>query len=247
MVVVAVPLLKTFEVPKYARIVTALQERMTDGTYRPGDMLPSETALIAEFGASRPIVVRALGILQQDGWISSEHGRGRFVRRTQPAHARQGAGRDLFRPETGAGVKILDVQTIPAPTRAASALHLDPNRLVLARRRLVTTGAGPIELATLYLQAELAEGTDLTRPRPLRADPLSVVTSARGVEFEFASDRISARYATTDEATLLQIGRREPVLSVLVTAFDTNGTPRIAVDACLATSRLELEDTFPLT
>ena len=239
--------LKTFEAPKYARIVNALQERITDGTYAPGDMLPSETQLIAEFGASRPIVVRALGILEQDGWIAAEHGRGRFVRRTQPRDARQGAGRDAFRPETGAGVRILDVQTTPAPTWAASALNQDQNALVVARRRLLTTSIGPVELATLYVPAELAEGTDLTRPKPLRTDVLSLLSSLRGVEWEYAADRIAARAATAQESNLLELGRREPVLSVLVTAFDTTGTPRIAVDATLATSRLELQDTFPLS
>jgi GntR family transcriptional regulator len=244
--VVTVPL-KTFEAPKYARIVNTLQERITDGSYAPGDMLPSEAQLIAEFGASRPVVVRALGILQQDGWIASEHGRGRFVRRTQPSQARQGAGRDVFRPETGTGVGILDVQTLPAPARAASALSLDRDAMVVARRRLVTTSVGPVQLATLYVPAELAEGTDLTRSKPLRTNVLSLLTSARGIEWEYATDRITARPATAEESSRLELGRREPVLSVLVTAFDTVGAPRVAVDATIATSRLELEDTFPLS
>jgi GntR family transcriptional regulator len=244
--VVTVPL-KTFEAPKYARIVNTLQERITDGSYGPGDMLPSEAQLIAEFGASRPIVVRALGILQQDGWIVAEHGRGRFVRRTQPTQARQGAGRDAFRPETGTGVRILEVQTTTAPARAASALSLDQVTMVVARRRLVTTSVGPVELATLYVPAELADGTELTRAKPLRTDVLSLLTSARGIEWEYATDRINARAATTQESSLLELGRREPVLSILVTAFDTSGTPRVAVDATIATSRLELEDTFPLS
>jgi hypothetical protein len=32
-----------------------------------------------------------------------------------------------------------------------------------------------------------------------------------------------------------------------VTAYDTDGTPRVLVDATIATTRMELEDTFPLT
>jgi GntR family transcriptional regulator len=126
-------------------------------------------------------------------------------------------------------------------------LNLDQDALVVARRRLVTTSVGPVELATLYVSAELGAGTDLVRAKPLRADVLSLLTSIRGVEWEYATDRISARAATTQETTLLQLARREPVLSILVTAFDTTGIPRVAVDATIATNRLELEDTFPLS
>jgi GntR family transcriptional regulator len=61
--------------PKYAAVVNAVQQRIEDGTYLPGATIPSETQLMDEFKTSRPTVVRALGILQQDGWIESEQGR----------------------------------------------------------------------------------------------------------------------------------------------------------------------------
>src|SRR5262249_8320802 len=158
--------------------------------YAPGDMIPSENQLIAEFGASRPIVVRALGILEQDGWIAAEHGRGRFVRRTQPAQTRQGAGRQAFRPDTGTGVNIIEAATISARPGAAAARGLAGDALVVARRRLVSTRLGPVELATSYVAADLASGTELSRPKPLRADVLSYLSDTRGIRFDYATDRI---------------------------------------------------------
>jgi DNA-binding transcriptional regulator YhcF (GntR family) len=65
---------------KYAQIVNALRRRIADGTYPPGSQLPSETQLIAEFGVSRPTVVRALEQLKLAGEIDREHGRGSFVK-----------------------------------------------------------------------------------------------------------------------------------------------------------------------
>src|SRR6267154_2436059 len=69
-----------FSPPKYAQIVNTIQRRIQEGAYPLGAVLPSETQLIREFGVSRPTVVRALQLLQSQGWIDREHGRGSYVR-----------------------------------------------------------------------------------------------------------------------------------------------------------------------
>ena len=51
----------------------------------PGAALPSESQLCAEFKVSRPTVLKALGILKQDGWIESQQGKGSFVRGRPPS------------------------------------------------------------------------------------------------------------------------------------------------------------------
>jgi GntR family transcriptional regulator len=244
--VVAVPL-KTFEPPKYARIVTALMERISDGTYPHGSMLPSETKLIEEFGASRPIVVRALGILEQDGWLVSQPGRGRFVLRTHGREeAATGAGRVVFRPERGPGVRVLKTGVVPAPTRAANALGILEGTPVATRRRLVTTADGPVELSTVYASADLAESTALGSTKPIGEDLLVHVVKQTGIAFDFATDRVGARLPTAEECRLLDITRREPVLTVLVAAFATTGGVPLVVDSVMVPTRAELEDTYPI-
>lgn len=48
-----------FEVaqPKYARLVRAVQERIENGAYPVGSLLPAEAGFAKEFGCSRPSVV----------------------------------------------------------------------------------------------------------------------------------------------------------------------------------------------
>ena len=48
--------------PKYAQIITELQQRIETGEYPAGSLLPSENQLSAEFGTARPTVVRALRV-----------------------------------------------------------------------------------------------------------------------------------------------------------------------------------------
>src|SRR5258706_345779 len=60
--------------PKYLRVLNTLRERIEEGGYGPGSALPSESQLSAEFRVSRPTVLKALGILRQDGWIEWQKG-----------------------------------------------------------------------------------------------------------------------------------------------------------------------------
>jgi DNA-binding GntR family transcriptional regulator len=235
--------------PKYATIVNAVQERIEGGTYPPGSLLPSESDLMKEFRVSRPTVVRALEFLRQQGWIEGHQGKGRYVL-GRPARASRRSPEQayaLLNADETAGVKILEVGPVLAPARAASALELDPGTPVVARRRLVVAEeVGPVELGTAYVPVELAAGTDVGASNPLPEGLLRHLERAKNVEFDHASERISARLPSADEATLLEIGRRDPVLTVLLAVCDRAGKPLVAVDVVLPASRHELEDVFPL-
>lgn len=49
------------------------------GRFRPGDRLPAERALAAEFGVSRPTVRQAVGVLAAHGLVEARVGSGTFV------------------------------------------------------------------------------------------------------------------------------------------------------------------------
>ena len=235
--------------PKYVVIVNAMQQRIQDGTYAQGTMLPSETELIGEFKASRPVVVRALDLLRQDGWIESRQGKGRFVLGPPAKHPRRAKERGyaVLDDAEPPGANVLAAQIVSAPPRAASALNISPGTSVLARRRVVVADEiGPVELATAYLPTDLAEGTDVASLEPLPDGLLRHLTARKPVRFDHVSERISARLPTAEEAALLQIGQSDPVLTVLLSVCDRTGTPLLAADVLLPASRHDLEDVYPL-
>lgn len=63
---------------KYVDICEDLRSRILDAGIRPGERLPSENELSAKYGVSRQTVRKALEILQNEGYIYAEHGRGTF-------------------------------------------------------------------------------------------------------------------------------------------------------------------------
>jgi DNA-binding FadR family transcriptional regulator len=65
--------------PLAFELVESLGERIRDGRSAPGDKLPTEAAIMAEFGVSRTVVREAISKLQAAGLVETRHGIGTFV------------------------------------------------------------------------------------------------------------------------------------------------------------------------
>lgn len=70
-------------VPKRDTIAEELRQRIVDGTYGPGDKLPTEAELMIEHGVARGTARDALGLLEEEGLVDRRVGTsgGTFVRR----------------------------------------------------------------------------------------------------------------------------------------------------------------------
>ncbi|MGR8947875.1 MAG: GntR family transcriptional regulator [Gammaproteobacteria bacterium] len=66
-------------IPKYTVVADKLVCAIRDGTYRPGDLLPSESELTRRFDVSRHTIRSALRSLYEKGLIVSQRGRGSIV------------------------------------------------------------------------------------------------------------------------------------------------------------------------
>jgi DNA-binding GntR family transcriptional regulator len=66
--------------PQYRAVAADLRKMIESGELRPGDALPSESALAERYGVSRGTARHALAELDGAGLVESVHGRGRFVR-----------------------------------------------------------------------------------------------------------------------------------------------------------------------
>src|SRR5205085_9678389 len=60
-------------------VVDALVGRIREGTLIPGEKLPTEAAIMEEFGVSRTVVREAISRLQAAGAVETRHGVGTFV------------------------------------------------------------------------------------------------------------------------------------------------------------------------
>jgi GntR family transcriptional regulator len=233
--------------PKYLRVLNALRERIEEGTYAPGAALPSENQLSAEFGVSRPTVLKALGILKQDGWIESQQGKGSFVRgrppsgRTSPQYARDAVDLD----ET-AETQILHVGPVLASTRIAAALKIPDGTPVYERRRRTISAVGPVDLISTFVPVEIGVGTAITKPEPIAGSLSDHIARHKNLRADYATERLTARPISPDEAEALAVPPDEAVLSVVITLHQSSGEPLLTSVVVMPGSRHEIEDTYPL-
>ncbi len=66
-------------IPRYAQIQKILEERLVDGTYPLGSLIPPEIELAAEFNSSRTTIREALRYLRERGYVERRQGVGTRV------------------------------------------------------------------------------------------------------------------------------------------------------------------------
>src|SRR6185437_2452160 len=65
--------------PLYAKVRDAFVQRLVDGSWQPGQALPSEIELAQEIGVSQGTVRKALDALASENLLVRQQGRGTFV------------------------------------------------------------------------------------------------------------------------------------------------------------------------
>ena len=220
--------------PKYQIIAEDLREAIVDRrAYAPGDRLPGEEALAAQYGVAAMTVRQAFGVLRSEGLVESRRGSGVYVQDFRPIR-RHGIQR-LSREQWGAGKSIweadddrpltvdeVSVEEVEAPPHIAGALSLAPGETACRRSRRFVLDGRPVMLAASYLPYNLVAGSAITRP-----DTGPGGTYARLGELGHApahfTEEIIGRMPSSEEAGRLSIPVGRPVLKVVRVAFDSEG------------------------
>ena len=72
-------LARSTALPAYEQIKRYVLEQIEKGAWRPGDVVPSETEMVKEFGVARMTVSRALRELMAEGVLNRVRGSGTYV------------------------------------------------------------------------------------------------------------------------------------------------------------------------
>ena len=78
------------QIPLYEQIIQQLQGLVEDGTLSPGEQLPTTRQLAVKLGINFNTVARAYRLLDQEGLISTQPGRGTYVLDPKPKNRKKG-------------------------------------------------------------------------------------------------------------------------------------------------------------
>jgi GntR family transcriptional regulator len=76
----------------WVQVRDELKARIARGVYRPGQVFPSETTLVQEFGVARNTVRKAVKALREEGLITTVPHLGSFVSETPAAGSEEARG-----------------------------------------------------------------------------------------------------------------------------------------------------------
>jgi GntR family transcriptional regulator len=228
--------------PPYRQIAGMLREAISSGQLATGERLPSEAALIDHFGVARMTVRQAVQELRSEGLVTSEHGRGVFVRHAPPirrlasdrfARRHRAIGRAAFTVEAEKSGYTPQVDNITVTREApnsvvAERLRLSEKDKVVVRSRRYLADGRPIETAISYIPTAFAQGT---RIEQVDTGPGGIYARLEEAGHTLArfTEEVGARMPTPQERQSLQLGAGVPVLTVVRTAYDAND---VAVEVC---------------
>jgi GntR family transcriptional regulator len=210
--------------PRHALIAEALRAEIRDGALAPGSPLPSEAKLMERFAVSRGTVRHALSALRAEGLIMVSRGRVPVVRRNglvQNFDTLVSFSRWAQQLGRVPSAQTIELARRPCDPESAEQLAIEPGTPVFSYTRLRLMDGVPVLVErTNFLESAGRLLLDFDLDHGSVYEQLA----EGGIELVEAQQRISAIAASAEDAALLQISRRSPVLSVRRRASTVDGT-----------------------
>ena len=198
--------------PKYLEIQNLLLQRIKNGDYQEGQLIPKEVDLAEQLNVSRPTVRHAIRNLVQAGYLEQRKKRGTIVTQTkikqQFTHVIESYNTEIQNNGLVAKTQVLNFSTEKASDEVAEALTIKPNTEVYKLVRLRSADNKPVVFVVTYLP--IAQLPDLQKIDFTHHSLYSELAKA-GLEITHVSRKIEVHPATEEEAQLLETDIKAPI------------------------------------
>lgn len=226
--------------PLYAQVRDALVQRLIDGTWLPGQMIPSEMDLAKEIKVSQGTVRKALDAMTAENLLVRRQGRGTFV--SQPEESRIlfqffRLTKDMEENATPfPQSEMLQCELTKANPTERKLLRLQDSaeKKIWRMERLRRFGADAILMETLSLPASRFTGFDCHGPIPNNV--YEFFSAHWGITIARADERLKAIAASNTDAAQLGVEANTPLLCIERVGYDLENTPvELRISRCLTT------------
>jgi GntR family transcriptional regulator len=154
---------RTNGLPLYRQIADDVRAGIRSGRWEAGSQLPPESELVGMYGASRLTVRKSLELLEHEGLLSRQPGRGTFVLAPIITGGPRFFGSftdELAHRGIVAGSQVLHQAVVEADEDVAGHLGLSPGEAVVKLERVRTGDGQPICFQRAWLPARLFPGLE---------------------------------------------------------------------------------------
>lgn len=210
--------------PLYKQVQELITERIVEGVWKPGEILPSEFQLADLLGVSQGTVRKALNSLTEENVVYRRQGVGTFV----SEHTLQKMLFHFFHftqddstLQELPNAELKGIQRLPVSEALAALLQCDPDEEVILIDRVRFINDRPCIAEQIYLPYRLFAGLELAEKLPHSL--YHFYQQQFSVTVHKASDRLKATLATEREADWLGVKIGDPLLSVARVAKSLDG------------------------
>jgi GntR family transcriptional regulator len=218
--------LKISFVPLHQQLVANLLSEINSGKFKQGDFFATEKSLMENFGLSSTTIRRALQLLVQQGNLYRKAGKGTFIRR--PQIKKTGGPLWSFHEEMEAlGLKptsdLLSIEVQKAKRFIAQKLQLPKSEPIYWIKKLLRANQEAVAILDSYWQFDVGKG--LSQHNLNSVNLFSIVENELGISLGEAEDTIEAGAASAEEAQLLGIPEKTPILIRQRIVYSVDGRP----------------------
>lgn len=226
-------------IPLYFQVSQYFERAIEAQELPQGSLLDNEILLAQRLGVSRPTMRRAMELLVDKGLIVRRRGIGTRV--VQPKVRRPLELTSLYDDLAAGGqephTRVLSFETVEADADVSRRLRIAEGAAVVHIERLRSTKEKPIARMTNFLPAGIVSFD----AEALSRSGLYDLLDRAGVHLHSATQNVSARPATVQEAKLLGEARGAALLTVERETLDEQGTTVEYARHLYAASRYSFE------
>lgn len=242
--------------PVQDQIASYLRDGILNGDFPPGEPLPSSRMLHDQFGAAAQTIRNAITILEKEGLAYTRRGAGVYARQHRqrtmtPASYKNpptdGGKYQWIAVNEAKGMtarsELLSVEEVVPPAVIREAFGLGKEEKALLRRQIMLLDDQPCELVEVYFPLDLARGTPIAANRKIKGGAGRVLLEA-GYPPLRCVDKVAARWPTPEQAKMLRMPTKLPVLRQFRVTYSLDDRPIQAEIMAKAGHLYELEYEF---
>lgn len=213
--------------PLYLQVKELLIQRVLAGYWKPGELLPSEMKLAAEYQVSQGTVRKALEEMAAEHLVVRHQGKGTFVsaRDTETSiHFFSVVTRDNRQVSPGSAL-LFEWKEGPATKRERAELRVKEGEQVYRIHRVRPVNGRPALVETLSVAKSRFLGLPELMRSAARMNAYLIMEKEFGILVVRAEEWVDAIRATPEDANLLGIEEGAPMLRVTRIAYALDGSP----------------------